>query len=293
METYVNKAHKFNAIIMFVFSVILSITAYFNGGLKRAIAAAAFLFITSLIATGIAYIKVKNNFVKSVIIPLLPGIGTILYSISQGGLPRMFTSYLVCVCLAAVYFNKKVLLAFCTIEGAAILAVYIIDPSLLLGGSSGIGEFVTLFGMYVCGSIALYYLTGTGGKYLKDAINESEKASRLNQDLNGIIEQVNATTDSLFENVSKCDGNIAENQRGVANVAKSVRDISKAIEESAVAINNVSSYVSDSSQLISETYSISKEVEKGLHEKGILQQYLYILKAADFSGLFFTWLVTE
>ncbi len=289
MESYTDKAHRFNALLMFVFSTILTITAYVNGGLRRAAVAAAFTYITSLVALGIAHLKVRRNFFKSLIIPLLPGAGTIVYSISQGGLPRMFTSYLVCVCLAAVYFNKKVLLAFCTIEGAAILAVYIIDPSLLLGGSSGIGEFVTLFGMYVCGSIALYYLTGTGGKYLKDAINESEKASRLNQDLNGIIEQVNATTDSLFENVSKCDENIAENQQGVANVTRSVQDISRAVEESAVAINNVSSYVSDSSQLISETYSISKEVEKefrstyetvlaGAREADEIMQHLGIMR---------------
>jgi len=296
LETYVNKAHKFNAIIMFVFSVILSITAYFNGGLKRAIAAAAFLFITSLIATGIAYIKVKNNFVKSVIIPLLPGIGTILYSISQGGVPRMFTAYLVCSCLAAVYFDRKVLLAFCSIESTALLGAYIINPVWLLGESSSIGEFIPRFGMFVCGSIALYYLANEGSRHLADALNESEKASRLNKDLTEIINQVNIATESLFENVNKCDETIAENQQGVANVAKSVQDISRAIEESAVAINNVSSYVSDSSQLISETYSISKEVEEefrstyetiliGAREADEMMQHLDIMRNSIHSAV--------
>ena len=282
MESYTNKAHRFNALLMFVFSTILTITAYVNGGLRRAAVAAAFTYITSLVALGIAHLKVRRNFFKSLIIPLLPGAGTIVYSISQGGLPRMFTSYLVCVCLAAVYFNKKVLLAFSSIVAAVILGLYIIDPALLLGASGSYGEFIPRYGMFICSSIALYYLANEGSRHLADALNESEKASRLNKDLTEIINQVNIATESLFENVNKCDETIAENQQGVANVTRSVQDISRAVEESAAAINNVSSYVSDSSQLISETYSISKEVEKGLHEKGILQQYLYILKGRGY-----------
>jgi len=247
---------------MFVFSVILSITAYFNAGLRRAVVAAAFLFITSLIATGIACIKVKNDFVKSLVIPLLPATGTMLYSASQGGLPRMFTAYLVCSCLAAVYFNKKVILVFTSIVSAALLGLYIFNPTLILGADSSYGEFIPRYGMFVCGSIALYFLAKEGSRHLAEALNESEKASVLNRNLTEIIKQVNITTENLFENVSKCDESIAENQNGVANVTKSIQDISRAVEDSATAINNVSSYVSDSSQLINETYSISKEVEE-------------------------------
>ena len=55
------------------------------------------------------------------------------------------------------------------------------------------------------------------------------------KDLNGIIEQVNATTDSLFENVSKCD-EYRKTSRALQNVTRSVQDISRAVEESAVAI---------------------------------------------------------
>jgi len=262
LESYINKAHKFNAFLMWVFSAVLSITAYFNGGFKLAVVAASFLSLTCSVVTVIAFIKVRNNFVKSLIITLLPAIGTIIYSASQGGIPRMFTGYLVCTCFAAIYFNKKVLLFFCPVVSAIILGLYIINPTLLLGVNSSFGEFLPRFGMFICGSIALYYLASEGNKYLENAVNESEKASLLNKNLTEIIKQINITTESLFENVSKCNDSIVENQQGVANVTKSVQDISKAVEDSAVSVNNVSSYVSDSSQLISETYSVSKEVEK-------------------------------
>jgi methyl-accepting chemotaxis protein len=262
MESYINKAHKFNAFLMWVFSTVLSITAYFNGGLRLAIVAATFTYATSLIVTGIAYIKVKNNFIKSLIITLLPAIGTIIYSASQGGIPRMFTGYLVCTCFAAVYFNKKVILVFCSIVSTILLGLYIINSTLILGVNNSFSEFMPRFGMFACGSLALYYLSSEGNKYLAESMNESEKASLLNKNLTEIIKQVNITTENLFENVSKCNDNIVENQQGVTSVARSIQDISKAVEESAMAVNNVSNYVSDSSQLIGETYSLSKEVEK-------------------------------
>jgi len=246
---------------MWIFSTVLSITAYFNGGLRLALIAAAFTYTTSLVATGIAYIKVKNNLIKSLVIPLLPGIGTIVYSASQGGVPRMFIAYIVCVCLAAVYFNKKVTLIYSSIITAILLGLYIINPTSLLGINNGFGEFIPRFGMFVCGSVALYYLTNEGSKHLTEAVNESEKASVLNKNLTEIIRQVNITTESLFENVNKCNDSIKENQQGLTSVTRSIQDISKAVEESAVAVNNVSNYISDSSQLINEAYSISKEVE--------------------------------
>lgn len=289
LESYVVKAHKFNALLMYFNSVVLTITAYFNGGIRQALIAGAFLFITSLIATGIAYIKVKDNFAKSLIIPLLPGIGTIVYSAVQGGVPRMFTAYLVCSCLAAVYFNRKVMLTFCSIESAVIIALYIINPTLILGVNNSIGEFVPRFGMFLCGSAALLYLASEGSKHLTEAINESEKASRLNENLSAVIKQVNATTESLFENVSKCNESIIENQKGVTSVTKSVQDISKAVEESAVAVSNVSNYVTESSEIISETYSVSRDVEKefksvyatvltGAREADEMMQHLDIMR---------------
>ena len=262
MHIYTNKAHRFNAIIMWLFSFVLSLTAYFKGGLSLAIVAGIATSVTSLIATILAYINVKNNLLKSIIIPLLPAIGSLLYTISQGGIERMFTAYLVCACLAAVYFNKNVILTYSVVVSTMLITVYAIKPEALLGNNSSFGEFLPRFGMFLCGTLALNYLSNEGNKHLTNAYNESKRTLLLNDNLTSVIKQVNITTDSLFDNVTKCNVNIEENQQGVTTVSKSIKEISRAVEESAVAVNNVSTYVSDSSKLINETYSISKEVEK-------------------------------
>jgi len=244
-----------------VFLTVLSITAYFNGGIKLALAAATVTYATSLVATGIAYLKKISNFSKSLIIPLLPAVGTLMYSISQGGVPRMFSAYLVCACFAVIYFDKKIILVFCSIVSTMLILVYFISPASLLGVDSSFGEFVLRFGMYICGSIALYFLASEGSKHLTNALSESEKATQLNKHLTEIMNHINITTENLFENVSKCNDSMIANQQGVSSVTRTIQEISKAVEESAEAVYNVSSYVSDSSQLISETYSVSKEVE--------------------------------
>jgi len=261
MESFISRAHKFNALIMWIFALILSVTAYFNGGPGLAVAAATVTSVTCLVATGIAYINMKNAFIKCLIIPLLPATGTLIYSISQGGVPRMFNAYLVCVCLAALYFNKKIILVFGSIVSAMLIGIYIVNPELILGDLSSFGEFIPRFGMFICGTIALYFLAKEGNKHLSEAISESEKANSLNMNLTEIIKHINITTESLFDNLSICTENIAENQQGVTNVTRLIRDISMAVEESSIAVSNINNYVSDSSQLISETYSISKQAE--------------------------------
>lgn len=296
MDAYTNKAHKFNAAIMWVFALILTFTAYFNGGMSQAITAAIALSVTCCIVTGLAFLKVRNNFLKSIIISLLPALGSLLYTISQGGVERMFTAYLVCACFAAVYFNKKVILTYCVIVSSMVIAVYAIKPEALLGNNSSFGEFLPRFGMFLCGTIALYYLSSAGSEHLVNANNESKKALLLNENLTDVIEQVNITTDSLFENVNKCNDNIIENQQGVTGVARSIKDISKAVEESAIAVNNVSNYVSDSSKIISETYSLSKEVEKefrstfeavatGTQEADEMMQHMDIMRSSIHSAV--------
>lgn len=262
MEAYSSKAHKFNAFIMFIFSLILSISGFIKDGIKLALVVALFTFGVSIISTVIAFIKFKNDFLKSIIITLLSAIGILSYSISQGGVPRIFTAYLVCTCLSSVYFNKRIILVYSTILSSMLLAVYIISPTSLLGVNNDLSEFIPRFGMYISGTLALYFLASEGGKHLTYAVNESEKAVRLNENLSEVINKVNITTDSLFEKVNICNDSIVENQQGVTSVAKTIEDISRAVEESAVSVNNVSSYVSDSSKIINDTYSISKEVEK-------------------------------
>jgi methyl-accepting chemotaxis protein len=166
MDAYTNRVHKLNAALMWVFALVLDVTAYVNGGIMHALQTGVMLFGTCLVVTGLAFLKVKNNLLKSIVISLLPAIGSLVYSISQDGAERMFTAYLVCACFAAVYFNTRVLLTYGSVISVLVIAVYAIKPDALLGTNSGFGEFLPRFGMFLCGTVALFFLSKWGNEHL-------------------------------------------------------------------------------------------------------------------------------
>jgi len=262
MDAYTNRVHKLNAALMWVFGLILAATAYVNAGMTRALQASVILFGTCIVVTGIVFIKSKHNLLKSIIIPLLPALGSLVYSISQGGAERMFVAYLLCACFAAVYFNSKVLVIYTSVITAAIVITYAIKPEALLGVNNSFGEFLPRMGMFLCGVVALYFLSRWGNEHLDNARNESEKALVLNKNLTNVMEQVNATVENLFKNVNIGNDRIIMNQEGITTITTTINEISRAVEESASAVNSINNYVSESAKLTGNTYDLSKDIEK-------------------------------
>jgi methyl-accepting chemotaxis protein len=262
VDAYTNRVHKLNAALMWIFALILAVTAYINAGLTRTLQASVVLVTTCTIVTGIVFLKAKRNLLKSIVISLLPALGSLLYTISQGGVERMFTAYIVCACFAAVYFNTKVLIGYSSVISILLITTYAINPEALLGVNSGLGEFIPRFGLFLCGTIALFFLSKWGNEHLENARNESEKALDLNNNLTKVLEQVNITTENLFKIVNDGNDKIIENQKGITTVTRTINEISKAIEESASAVNSLNNYVLDSTKLTTSTYGLSKEIEK-------------------------------
>lgn len=260
MNFNLTRVHRFNAMIMWLFSFILSISAYFNGGISQALRC---LFVTaavSSIVTVLAFVKISDT-IRCIIIPLLPAFGSLGYSAFYGGKENMFNAYLVCACLAALYFKREIIVTFGSTFSVVLIVVYIINPAYILGKSTGFGEFLTRFGFFICCNITLYFLATWGNEHLSKAEDANKKALLLNTNLTDMMKQVNYTAESLYQDVEKCNQNLSDNQRGVANVSRSIQEISKATEESAISVNAVNSYVIDSSEILNKTYSLSKEVE--------------------------------
>lgn len=260
MDIYSTRAHKFNLRVIWIFSVILSLTAYINGGMAYGLKAAAATGATSVIITILIYIKM-NDMLKSILVPLIPAFASLALSIAEGGVPRMFNVYMLGICIAAVYFNKKVILYFGSIFAAAILAVYIISPSALLNNESSFGEFLPRFGVFILANITLYFLSSWGTEYVENAKKEKQQAVQLNDNLNDMMHQINRTSEELFNSVETCNRSLIRNQEGVTNVSASMQQMTKAMEEGAASLNSINNYLSDSSHIVEKTYSLSKEVE--------------------------------
>jgi methyl-accepting chemotaxis protein len=255
------RAHRFNAIVMWLFSAVLFFIAYLNSGIEYALKSAIATGGTSLIVTILAIVKI-NDLVKSILIPTIPAVASMVLSATQGGIPRMFNIYMLSVCIAAVYFKRNVILVFGSFLSALLLIVYIISPNSLLGSESSLGEFMARYGVLLLAIVTLYFLAKWGNEYTENAKRESEKTIQLNKNLQNIMEQINVTSKNLFKTVEKCNNSISQNQEGVASVSKAVQEMSRAVEEGAISLNSVNDYLSDSMKIVNQTYNLSKEVEK-------------------------------
>jgi len=265
MDAYLVRAHRFNAIVMWVFSILLSITAYFSSGMAFALKSAIATGSCSLIITVLVFIRM-NNFLKCILVPLIPAIASMGLSAYQGGISRMFNIYMLAACLAAVYFNKNVILAFGSIFSTIVVVVYIISPTSLLGSNASFGEFLPRFGVLVLIILTLYFLAKWGNEFIENAQSESRKANLLNENLKEVMNQVNVTAQSLFNTVDKCNISITQNQVGVSKVSRAIEEMSRAIEDGTVSLNIINDYIVDSSKIVDNTYSLSKEVEKEFEE---------------------------
>jgi hypothetical protein len=116
------RAHRFNAIVMWLFSAVLFFIAYLNSGIEYALKSAIATGGTSLIVTILAIVKI-NDLVKSILIPTIPAVASMVLSATQGGIPRMFNIYILSVCIAAVYFKRNVILIFGSFLSALLFIV--------------------------------------------------------------------------------------------------------------------------------------------------------------------------
>lgn len=256
----ISKEHKFNVAIIWIFSIILTISAYAAEGINYATKAGSAMFSISIVCTIIAVLPI-NNFVKSIIIPMLPGLGALGMSVTSGGLERMFNIYLLSLCMSGVYFNRKILLTFSLSFSFIIISVYIISPTSIMGQTASIGDFISRMGVYSCAIIIFNYLTKWGNELIARSVEERNRSEESLQKLNQGVGKLEQATGILSTNVSDSTLNIQDIKQGVGMIGESMREMARSVEETAVSINKANTAMVISTQKIDETYKLSKDIE--------------------------------
>lgn len=221
------------------------------------------MFINDSLSVVITIIIVLpiNDFVKSVLVPLLIALGPLTFSILYGGIERMFNIYIFAFCIAAIYFNKKVLLTFSALFLTILTIVYIVSPTSVMGNDTNVGGFISRIGVLICVVIILYFLTIWGSELIIKAQKEEAMAKESLSKINKAVIKLEESTKLLIENVNDSTDLIDEIKEGIGMVGQSMRDMSRAVEETAVSINNANNAMLVSTKQIDETYELSKDIE--------------------------------
>lgn len=172
----ISKNHKFNALTMWLFSIVLFIGAYSSDGIGYAIKAGADMAAVSAVVTILIFLPI-NNFLKSILVPMIPAAGALGMCFIAGGQERFFNIYILTVCMSAVYFNKKSLAIFSSIFATALLSCFILFPTTILGKTASWGEFIPRYGTFLCAVLVLYTVTKWGNELIQESVAEKNKSA--------------------------------------------------------------------------------------------------------------------
>ena len=139
-------------------------------------------FVVGVLVTLIYFLKI-NRFLKSLLMPLIPTIA--VFAVVFMNEFMLTPHYMICmsIVIAALYFDKKLLLTFGAIVNVLLIALYLLKPEHLLGDENNVAFFLSIFLMINFEIHTLFFLT----KWGREIIDNVEKGKA---ELQGVFDKL-------------------------------------------------------------------------------------------------------
>jgi methyl-accepting chemotaxis protein len=260
----VKRVHKVNLTIIVVLVSMLCGLVVAGSGLKANI----IQVISGLGVLGLSFLNYFlpiRPFLKSLFFPLLPFLIIMGLFFTEGFVLNQHYILMVCITMAALYFNKKLMATFGVIFTLSFILTYIINPIGILG-EKRFEIFITIIVAIVSMMLILYFLTSWGNDLIEKSVKKEAEAKELMNKLMESSRSIENTTLELDKNIVSFNvefGGIYEASRGILD---SVQQMSAAIEEEASSIFTINDSMSNSLQSIDQTIAISKGIAEKSNE---------------------------
>ena len=258
-ETYnVQRVHKVNitAITVLVFMIVGLVVA--SSGWADSvfpIIAGAVILVLCLLN----YFLPIPEFLKSLFFPLLPYLILIGLFFAEGYELNQHYLLIVCIIMAALYFNKRLIVTYGIIFTLIFVLTYIIDPMGFLGIES-FRIFITILVAVDGMMLLLYFLARWGNDLIERTARTEAKAQELIKKLKESSISMENTTLELDKNIGSFNKEVAGIYNTSRGILDSVQQMSAAIEEEASSIYTINDSMTNSLQSINQTVAISKGI---------------------------------
>ena len=174
------------ALIVILAMVVMIIVQTFVKRIGNETVVAAEAAAVGLVVTLIYFLKF-NRFLKSLLMPLIPTVA--VFAVIFMNSYMLTPHYMICISIvvAALYFDKKLLLIFGAIVNILLIAVYVLRPDHLLGAENNIAYFLSIFLMINFEVTALFFLT----KWGREIVGSAEKGKA---ELQQVFDQLQASS---------------------------------------------------------------------------------------------------
>jgi len=189
--------------------------------------------------TVINYFLPTNKYLKGLIFSLIPAFAGIVLLLTESFTLSYHYMTVGATAMAALYFNRKVLIQFGVIINALYIAAFIFRPENITGQEQGLMVFNAAMLIFNGVLVLLYFLTKWGRQLLNDSNMKTEQAGKLLENLKNTLENVEEGTSVLDSSINNITDNIREISEGSKTITRSMQEMAQAIQQEASSINRI------------------------------------------------------
>lgn len=192
--------------------------------------------------TAVTYVLVASALIQ--VLPLL------LVSGSNAFLLAMLP-----ISIAALYFNKWLIIAVGTIVNVVLIVIQLLTP----GTSIEAYLFADVFQILI--TIIIFILANAGGKLIKKANEKEAQAKQLLNELEKTMDLINTNTSALNADISKGNDNIGVVREISRSITIATQEITTGIVGQSKSVTQINHMMKDADKKISELTEFSHQLE--------------------------------
>lgn len=247
------KVSRTNIIATWVCAVILAGLSFRNYGFApQFFSTAAVMFGTALLITVLYFIPIQEALKGGVIVTIV-GLATLLASILQGGSDRNFIASFFVLALATLYFDSRIILAYCVVYLSVCVMACLIDPAYIDGEHYEMARVLIKLVIYGAVSAVLYAATRKG----EGLIRRSQAVARQIVDAS---EAARTASASLFHSVESGNGSMEEMAGNISRISASATSVTADMGRMLGQVQDMRAAMADSGTLLQENLACTQSL---------------------------------
>lgn len=245
----VNKTCLIIIIIVTITVIFHELLSYgFEKGLDTAIQ--GLIIITVSVIT---YFLPIHKYLKGMIFTIVPVLVAVLLFILESFSLSHHYLIIAASAMAALYFNKNVLLYFSFIVNVLMVTAFALKPENITGQEQGLTVFITSMIIYNGAMTMLYFLTSWGRQLLNDSNLKNEQANKLLDNLNNTLDHIEEGTNILDSSINTFTENINDISESSRTITLSMQEMAKAIQEEASSVYKINNLMQATLSIVHES----------------------------------------
>jgi methyl-accepting chemotaxis protein len=251
-----HKSNTFNLAFVALVVVTLIVLNLVNGNYVKCIS----LGVALALAILTYMVKAIPQFIKSILLPLIPAMINTFIVIEEKELSTFFTIMIACMVMSSLYYDQKIVIfSLIAINALSIVPIFYLQSGLLVVGmpmSEGINNLIRMDLI----AIILVLLTRWGYQYIKDAVIAKQEAEEVVYKLNDIMESAKQTIEILEKGILTTSNNVSELEVSSNNVLIATNQMAEGIYKQSQDSTNMSEIANDSIQNMDKVKNLAFDV---------------------------------